>query len=186
MTDSSFSHTEGYYFMQVGKYLERADKTSRILDIKYHILLPSVEDVGGAIDAVQWGAILRSCSAYEAYHSLYVSSVNPMKVSDFLIFNQNFPRSILFCVRHLDSNLHRISGCDMGYYSNKVERFSGRLVSDLTFGNIEDAFSEGLHEYLKRLQDQFVGIGKAMFDNYMFHPKLDMATEIAAQQQQQQ
>lgn len=184
--DSTFSHTEGFYFMQVGKYLERADKTSRILDIKYHILLPSVEDVGGAVDVVQWGAILRSCSAFDAYHSLYVSSINPLKVSDFLIFNQNFPRSILFCVRHLDSNLHRISGCTPGFYSNDVERASGRLVSDLTYGNIEDAFKFGLHEYLVHLQGRFVEVGKAVFETYMFHPKLDMATEIAAQQQQQQ
>jgi uncharacterized alpha-E superfamily protein len=186
MADSTFSHTEGFYFMQVGKYLERADKTSRILDIKYHILLPSVEDVGGAIDAVQWGAILRSCSAFEAYHSLYVSSVNPLKVSDFLIFNQNFPRSILFCARHLDLNLHQISGCNSGVYSNDVERASGRLVSDLTYGNIDDAFKFGWHEYLGQLQDRFVEIGKAMFTNYMFHDKPDMATEIAVQQQQQQ
>lgn len=186
MADSTFSHTEGFYFMQVGKYLERADKTSRILDIKYHILLPSVEEVGGAVDAVQWGAILKSCSAFEAYHSLYVSSVDPMKVSDFLIFNENFPRSILFSVRHLDTNLHRISGCNPGFYSNEVERISGRLVSDLTFENIEDVFNFGLHEYLEKLQNRFVEIGKAVFDNYMFHPRLDMATEIAAQQQQQQ
>lgn len=186
MADSTFSHTEGFYFMQVGKFLERADKTSRILDIKYHMLLPSVEDVGGAIDAVQWGAILRSCSAFEAYHSLYVSSVNPLKVSDFLIFNQDFPRSIMFCARHLDNNLHRISGCNPGFYSNDVERMSGRLVSDLNYGNIDDAFQFGLHEYLGQLQERFVDIGNAMFENYMLHDKLDMATEIAAQQQQQQ
>lgn len=185
MADSTFPHTEGFYFMQVGKFLERADKTSRILDIKYHILLSSVEEVGGAVDAVQWGALLRSCSAFEAYHSLYVSSVNPLKVSDFLIFNQDFPRSIMFCARHLDSNLHRISGCNPGFYSNDVERTSGRLVSDLTYGNIDDAFQFGLHEYLGQLQDRFTGIGKAMFENYMFHDKLDMAAEIAAQQQQQ-
>lgn len=186
MADSTFSHTEGFYFMQVGKYLERADKTSRILDIKYHMLLPSVEDVGGAIDAVQWGAILRSCSAFEAYHSLYVSSVNPLKVSDFLIFNQHFPRSILFCARHLDANLHQISGCHSGVYSNEVERISGRLVSELTYGNIGDAFKSGLHEYLTQLQGKFVEIGEAMFENYMFHQRPDMATEIAEQQQQQQ
>lgn len=186
MADSTFPHNEGFYFMQVGKYLERADKTSRILDIKYHILLPSVDDVGGAIDAVQWGAILRSCSAFEAYHSIYVSSVNPLKVSDFLIFNENFPRSILFCARHLDNNLHRISGCNLGMYSNEVERMSGRLVSELTYGNIRDAFKSGLHEYLGKLQGEFVEIGKAMFDNYMFHARPDMESEIAVQQQQQQ
>lgn len=185
MADATFSHAEGFYFMQVGKYLERAEKTSRILDIKYHILLPSVEEVGGAVDAVQWGALLRSCSAFEAYHSLYVSSVNPMKVSDFLIFNEKFPRSILFCIRHLDTNLHKISGCNSGFYSNEVERVSGRLVSELVYGSIMDAFSFGLHEYLEKLQASFVDIGKAVFDTYMFHPRLDIATEIAAQQQQQ-
>ncbi|MBL6838760.1 MAG: alpha-E domain-containing protein, partial [Puniceicoccaceae bacterium] len=101
-------------------------------------------------------------------------------------FNQNFPRSILFCARHLDLNLHQISGCNSGVYSNDVERASGRLVSDLTYGNIDDAFKFGLHEYLGQLQDRFVEIGKAMFTNYMFHDKPDMATEIAVQQQQQQ
>ena len=186
LANSTFSHTEGFYFMQVGKYLERADKTSRILDIKYHMLLPTVDDVGGAIDAVQWGAVLRSCSAFEAYHSLYVTRVSPLKVSDFLIFDGNFPRSILFCARHLDSNLHKISGCNLGVYSNEVERVSGRLVSELTYGNIGDAFKSGLHEYLIQLQDRFVEIGEAMFKNYMFHDREDMATEIAVQQQQQQ
>jgi uncharacterized alpha-E superfamily protein len=186
LADSTFSHAEGFYFMQVGKFLERADKTSRILDIKYHMLLPSIEEVGGAVDAVQWGAILRSCSAFEAYHRLFVTSVNPLKVSNFLIFNDYFPRSIQFSVRELDRNLHRISGCSLGEYSNDAERVSGRLLSELKYGNIEDAFSGGLHEYLTKLQDRFVEIGKAVFESYMFHQRLDMATEIASQQQQQQ
>jgi len=185
LSDATFSHKEGFYFMQVGKFLERADKTSRILDIKYHMLLPSVEEVGGAVDAVQWSAILRSCSAFEAYHRLYVTSVNPLKVSDFLIFNDDFPRSIQFCVRELDKNLHRISGCPLGEYANNVERLSGRLLSDMKYSSIQDAFSSGLHEYLGMLQDQFVDIGKAVFDTYMFHPREDMAKEIASQQQQQ-
>lgn len=186
LADSTFSHKEGFYFMQVGKFLERAEKTSRILDIKYHMLLPSVEDVGGAIDAVQWGAILRSCSAFEAYHRLYVTSVNPLKVSDFLIFNDDFPRSIQFSVRELDKNLHRISGCSLGEYSNAAERLSGRLLSDLKYGNINDAFNLGLHEYLVGLQSSFIEIGKAVFESYMFHERSDRATEIAVQQQQQQ
>ncbi|WP_269522910.1 alpha-E domain-containing protein [Coraliomargarita parva] len=186
LTDATFSHAEGFHFMQVGKFLERADKTSRILDIKYHILLPSVDEVGGAVDAVQWGAILRSCSAFEAYHRLYVSSVNPLKVSDFLIFNDDFPRSIKFCVRELDRNLHRISGCPLSEFSNSAERVSGRIQSEMIYSGINEAFSLGLHEYLENLQDKFIEIGKAVYDTYMFHPRLDLATEIAAQQQQQQ
>ena len=186
LADSTFPHAEGFYFMQVGKFLERADKTGRILDIKYHILLPSVEDVGGAVDVVQWSAILRSCSAFEAYHRLFVSRVDPLKVSEFLLFNDNFPRSINFSVRQLDANLHRISGCGLGEYSNPAERTSGRLLSDLNYGNIHDVFAQGMHEYLGGLRSRIVEIGKAVFDTYMFHPRIDMATEIAEQQQQQQ
>lgn len=185
LADATFSHTEGFYFMQVGKYLERADKTSRILDIKYHILLPSVEEVGGAVDAVQWSAVLRSCSAFEAYHRIYISSVDPLKVADFLIFNEYFPRSIHFCVREMDKNLHRISGCHLGEYSNQAEHGSGRLLSDLKYSTIEDAFSGGLHEYLEKMQERFVDIGRQVYETYMFHPHIDMAEEIAAQQQQQ-
>ncbi|MEM7791647.1 MAG: alpha-E domain-containing protein [Verrucomicrobiota bacterium] len=186
LADATFTHTEGFYFMQVGKFLERADKTSRILDVKYHILLPSLEEVGGAVDAVQWGAILRSCSAFEAYHRLFVTSVNPLKVSEFLIFSEKFPRSIKFCARELDKNLHKISDCPLTEYSNKAERASGRILSELNFSNIQDAFSYGLHEYLVNLQDRFAEIGKAVFETYMFHQRPDMASEIAVQQQQQQ
>mgnify|MGYP003326472200 FL=1 len=186
LTDATFSHSEGFHFMQVGKFLERADKTSRILDFKYHILLPSLDDVGGAVDAIQWGAILRSCSAYEAYHRLFVSAVTPAKVHEFLIFDDHFPRSIKSCVRELDQNLHSISGCPANKHSNQAERASGQILSDLKYGTIEEAIEFGLHEYLENLQKKFVEIGKAVYDTYMFHPRLDLATEIAAQQQQQQ
>lgn len=185
LTDATFSHTEGFYFMQVGKFLERADKTSRILDIKYHILLPSLEEVGGAVDAVQWSAILRSCSAFEAYHRIYVASVDPLRVADFLIFNDYFPRSIQFCVRELDTNLHRISGCPKGEYSNPAEHASGRMLSELKYNTITDAFNRGLHEYLEAIQQRFVEIGVEVYKTYMFHPHIDMASEIASQQQQQ-
>lgn len=185
LTNSTFSHKEGFYFMQVGKFIERADKTSRILDIKYHILLPSVEEVGGAVDAIQWSAILRSCSAFEAYHRIFVASVDPLKVADFLIFNDHFPRSIQFCVRELDKYLHYISGCPLGEYSNSAEHASGRLLSELKYNTIDGAFNQGLHEYLEAMQERFVEIGAEVYKCYMFHPHVDMAKEIAAQQQQQ-
>lgn len=185
LSDATFSQTEGFYFMQVGKFLERADKTSRILDIKYHILLPSVYDVGGAVDVVQWSAVLRSCSAFEAYHRIYIASVDPLKVADFLLFNESFPRSILFCVRELDKHLHRISGCPLGEYSNSAEHASGRLLSDLKYNTIQNVFAGGLHEYLTAIQERFVEIGGKVYETYMFHPHIDMAEEIAAQQQQQ-
>ena len=86
ITDATMTHGEGWDFIQLGKFIERADRTSRILDVKYHILLPSGERVGGNVDTVQWMAVLRSCSALEAYTKLYVGQIAPWKVAEFLIF----------------------------------------------------------------------------------------------------
>ncbi|HEY8835625.1 MAG TPA: alpha-E domain-containing protein, partial [Chthoniobacterales bacterium] len=98
ITDATMTHGEGWDFIRVGKLLERADCTSRILDIKYHILLPSGEKVGGNIDTIQWMSVLRSCSALEAYRKIYFGQVAPWKVAEFIISHSAFPRSIRFSV----------------------------------------------------------------------------------------
>ena len=96
VTDSTMTHGEGWDFIRIGTLIERADCTSRILDMKYHILLPSGEDVGGNVDTIQWMGVLKSCSGLEAYCKLYVSQVAPWKVAEFLITHQEFPRSIRY------------------------------------------------------------------------------------------
>ena len=114
------THGEGWYFIRTGKFLERADCTSRILDVKYHILLPSGEEVGGNIDTIQWMSVLKSCSALEAYRKIYVSQVAPWRVAEFIITHAGFPRSIRFSVDSLDAALHRISGSSETRYANDV------------------------------------------------------------------
>ncbi|MEO5717094.1 MAG: alpha-E domain-containing protein, partial [Chthoniobacterales bacterium] len=136
------------------------------LDVKYHILLPTGENVGGNIDTIQWMAVLKSCSALEAYCKLYVSQVAPWKVAEFLITHQEFPRSIRFCVDSLDAALHRISGVDESRYANEAERLSGRLRSDLDFVTIGEIFEFGLHEYLTQIQERLVEISNAMYATY--------------------
>src|SRR6202163_1237748 len=110
ITDATMTHGEGWDFIRIGKLLEGADCTSRIPDVKYHILLPSGEKVGGNIDTIQWMAVLKSCSALEAYRKIYVGQVAPWKVAEFIITHPAFPRSIRFSVDSLESALHRISG----------------------------------------------------------------------------
>ena len=110
ITDATMTHGEGWDFIRIGKLLERADCTSRILDVKYHILLPSGEKVGGNVDTIQWMSVLRSYSALEAYRKIYVGQVAPWKVAEFVITHADFPRSIRFSVDSLDAALHRISG----------------------------------------------------------------------------
>lgn len=166
ITNSTMTHGEGWDFIQLGKYLERADRTSRILDIKYHLLLPLGERVGGNVDTVQWEALLKSCSALEAYRKLYVGQVAPWKVAEFLVLSDCFPRSIRFCADHLDIALHRLSGCPRTQYTNEAERLSGRLCSDLDYANIGEMFKTGLHQYLDRKQLRLIEIGAAMHKTY--------------------
>lgn len=161
VTDATMTHGEGWDFMQFGKFLERADSSSRILDVKYHILLPSGEQVGGNVDSVQWMAVLKSVSAMEAYCKIHVGQVVPWKVADFLILHDEFPRSLRFCIDALDNALHRISGSPPSHYQNEAERLAGRLRSDLEFGTVDELFREGLHQFLDRTQSRLNEIAAA-------------------------
>jgi uncharacterized alpha-E superfamily protein len=168
VTDATMSHDEGWEFIQLGKYLERADRTSRILDIKYHILLPTGEQIGGNVDTIQWMAVLKSCSALEPYRKHYRGQVAPWKVVEFLVKNATFPRSVIFCVNSVDESLHKITGVDRGDFNYKVEaeRLSGKLLADLSYITIEEVFEFGLHQYLDRMQLRLMEISKAIYTEF--------------------
>jgi uncharacterized alpha-E superfamily protein len=166
VTDSTMTHGEGWHFIQAGKFIERADATSRVLDFKYHVLLPQGEEVGGTVDLTQWMAVLRSCSAMEAYFKLSRGRVTSWDVAGFLILHDSFPRSIRFCVDALDLTLHRISGTDRGHFGNEAERLSGMLRSNLDFTTIDSIFQLGLHQYLNETQIRLNGISNALADAY--------------------
>jgi uncharacterized alpha-E superfamily protein len=165
-TAATLTHGEGWNFLQIGKYLERADSTSRILDLKYHILLPRGEEVGGNVDTVQWQAVLKSCSAFEAYRKIYTGQVTPGTVAEFIILHDSFPRSIRFCVEGVDAALHRISGCDRTHFGNDAERLSGKLLSVLNYATIDEIFRIGLHQYLDGIQLRLIEISATMHTEY--------------------
>ncbi len=167
-TDATMTHGEGWDFLQIGKYLERADSTSRVLDIKYHILLPSGEKVGGHVDITQWMAVLRSCSGLEAYLKTFVGQVTGWQVAEFLILHDEFPRSIRFCADELDSALHRISGCEKNHFSNEAERLSGLLRSSLNYTTIASVFQAGLHQFLDKTQGNLIDIAEAITKTYCY------------------
>lgn len=167
-TDATMTHGEGWDFLQIGKYLERADSTSRVLDIKYHVLLPSGEQVGGHVDITQWMAVLRSCSGLEAYLKTFVGHVTGWQVAEFLILHDEFPRSIRFCVDGLDSALHRISGCEKNHFSNEAERLSGLLRSSLDYTTIASVFQSGLHQFLDKTQGNLIEIANAITKTYCY------------------
>ncbi len=142
--DASMAHNEGWHFGQLGRLLERADKTARILDVKYYILLPSLHDVGTPLDELQWIALLKSASAYEMYRKRQ-RRVTPEGITKFLILDQEFPRSIEFCLLQAERSLHHITGTGLGSWCNSSERTLGRLRSELEYMTIEEVFEVGLH-----------------------------------------
>jgi uncharacterized alpha-E superfamily protein len=168
VADATMAHDEGWDFIQLGKFIERADRTSRILDIKYHVLLPKGEQIGGNVDLVQWLAVLNSCSAGEPYRKHFQGQVAPWKVAEFLIKHQTFPRSIRFCVDSFDFSLHRITGVELGdfHYSTEAERLSGKLLADLSYVTMADIFQIGLHQYLDAIQLRLNEIGNAVYKEF--------------------
>jgi len=166
VTDATMTHGEAWRFIQAGKFIERADCTSRILDLKYHILLPSGEQVGGNVDISQWMYVLRSCSAMEAYLKIRRGDVTPWGVAEFLICHDEFPRSIRFCVDRLDSMLHDISRTEEGHFSNEPERLSGLLRSQLDYATVDSIFRQGLHEYLDGVQEKLIELDVAFHRTY--------------------
>lgn len=185
LTASTYSRNEGWEFLQFGKYLERADKTTRILDVKYHILLPSATDVGGALDTAQWQAVLRSASALEAYRRFYVREILAWKAAEFLIFSDSFPRSLYYCVAQVDDFLRRILGETGARPRSEAARASKRLLSDLQSLTIKEVLDEGLHEFLMEVQKSLEKIGEGVVQSTMFYPA-DSSLEDQQQQQQQQ
>jgi len=166
ITDATMTHGEGWQFLQAGKFLERADSTSRVLDIKYHILLPSGEQVGGTVDITQWMAVLRSCSAMEAFLKISHGHVSSWQVAEFLILHDKFPRSLRFCVDSLDHALHSISGTDGAHFSNEAERLCGIVRSNLDYTTIKTVFQSGLHQYLDQTQLRLMEISAALVQTY--------------------
>jgi uncharacterized alpha-E superfamily protein len=160
------SYNEGWHFGQVGLMLERADKTSRIIDMKYFILLPQGTEVGTPYDNLQWAALLKSASGYEMYRKKY-SRIHYHDVTSFLILDREFPRAILTCLGKAQESLHTISGTPIQYFSNPAEREIGKLVGEMRYTNIEDIFDKGLHEYLDDTQDRINAIGNSIFETFI-------------------
>ncbi|GIK87135.1 MAG: hypothetical protein BroJett026_26160 [Betaproteobacteria bacterium] len=135
---------EAYHFLRLGTHLERADNTARILDTKYHLLLPSVHDVGGAVDYYQWQSLLTSVSGFEAYRKIYSDVITPRRVAELLILRRDMPRSLHACMSMIAETLHIL--CDDSHW--ELERLAGELHARLRFGRTEDIMRFGLHEYL--------------------------------------
>ena len=178
IAEATMSRSEEWHFLKLGRYLERADQTSRILDVKYFILLPDPTDVGSVVDDLLWGALLHSVSGYEMFRRKH-GRILPDKVVDFLILDREFPRAILSCLLHAEESLLAVSGTPMGSFRNNAERRLSRLRAGIAYANVEEIVSQGLHEFLDSLQTGLLKVGDSIHDTFF-------AVEAASAVQQQQ
>ncbi|TVR51748.1 MAG: alpha-E domain-containing protein [Puniceicoccaceae bacterium] len=168
--DSMIPRKEGWFFFEVGRYLERADYTSRLIDVKYFTLLPESDQVGSALDLIQWASVLRSCSAFEAFRKNRRGLLTPSRVTDYLILDEFFPHSIRYSIIQAEENLRRISQDSDHHFSNPPVRALGRLRADLDYALIKDIVAGGLHEYLDSLQLKIADIHQAIIETYIDYP----------------
>ena len=161
ITNATLSRGEAWHFSNLGRMLERADKTSRILDVKYFMLLPAGNGVGTTIDQLGWNALLNSASALQMYRQHH-HVTSPSHVAGFLLLDPDFPRSIRYCVREAQESLHAITGCPIGTHKSEAERLLGQLRAKLDYAEVERIMRSGLHEYVDELQSTLNAIGDAI------------------------
>jgi uncharacterized alpha-E superfamily protein len=166
VTDATMTHGEAWHFCRLGRKLERADKTSRILDVKYFILLRSVADVGTIHDDVQWVAVLRSASAFEMYRKRH-GRISPMAIVEFLLLDAEFPRAVRFCLNSARDSLHAISGTPAGSNRKAAEKLLGQICSDLANATVDEIVTGGLHEYLDALQTNVNRASTGIYERFL-------------------
>ena len=156
---------DAYWFSRLGVYIERADNTARILDVKYHLLLPANEHVGGPLDYFQWAAILRSVSALTAYHWVYRDSVKPWLIADLLILNDQMPRSLASCYENLVRDLDRIARA----YGRQgpAQRQARAIRTRLENSRWTEIFQSGLHEFITEFIADNNRLGSAIPQQYL-------------------
>ena len=187
MANATVVRNEGWNFMQTGCFLERADKTSRLLDVR-HASVPTRGAPAAASqeDVLGWSAVLRSCSAWDAYKARHGAEVQPALVAEFLLLSDDFPRSVRFCVAATDHALRRISGVAGDRFSNNAEKLAGRLLAELSFSSVSDIFDHGFHDYIDQLQIKINSVGEALFQTYIFQPFHTLEDYELRQQEEQQ
>jgi uncharacterized alpha-E superfamily protein len=155
VTNGTMLQDDSFEFTRLGWYVERAGYTARLLDSKYHILLPSAEEVGGAVDYYQWGALLRSVSAFRAYHKIYSNVITPRRVAELLIMQADMPRSLHSCLNQITASLDQL--CDRRPF--ECRRLAGELHARIAYGSMKGIFDRGLHEFLTEFIEDCSDLG---------------------------
>jgi uncharacterized alpha-E superfamily protein len=164
---NSMLRRDGFFFLRTGQFLERADNVARLLDVKYHVRLPQVSDIGGVIDYYQWLAILKVVGARRAYRVLFKGRVEPAQVAELLITRSVFPRSLAFCFEQISRNLDAIESQDP-QRAAEAKRCAHSLYADLRYANVDRIIENGLHEFLTDVIERTEMLGTQIARGHLF------------------
>lgn len=165
-THGSMLRNEAYNFARLGTFLERSDSTARILDVKYYLLLPSLSYVGTPLDSGQWDSVLRSLSAERAYRWLNAGQMSARSIAEFLILDERFPRSLVFCYSEMRDNLLELA--KLHGETGEAQELMRQADIRLTGKSVEDIFEQGLHEFLLEFMAGNQGLSSAIASDYRF------------------
>jgi uncharacterized alpha-E superfamily protein len=174
LTESTFPHEVGYEFIKMGRFIERADTTCRLLDTPV-FTQPEALPVNERLR--YHSAILKATRAASAYRQRYKSELKTANIQQLLILSRDFPRSLLFCLSELQAAMHAVSGCAVLYYSNEAERLCGRLIAQVNYTSSAEWQSRGLSPFLDSVKEELSALTLALNDQYMFFPVVDPALE---------
>ena len=167
VTVGTMLQDEAFNFIRIGSFLERADNTARLLDVKFHAVesdfYGAASEKDGELDFYHWSAILRSVSAFEIYRKVYRNVIRPDKVAELLILRPDMPRSLAACMNEVVANVDAVANAQSG----ETGRRAGRLRADLQFGRIDEILATGLHAYLTQYLDRINDIGAGISRDFL-------------------
>jgi uncharacterized alpha-E superfamily protein len=170
ITDSTLTHGEGWHFVQVGRFIERAGATAVLLDVHLSTLLNPPDEASQSDDYLEWIGLLKSCTAFEAYCKVHTADRRPDRIVEFLLLNAEFPHSIRFAADVMQTALQAIAESVGGRKPERVDRLAGRLRAMLDFGQLDEIMAGGLHRYLEEVQRQCEQIHEALYQAYISYP----------------
>lgn len=168
ITDATMSHGEGWHFIQLGRYMERAQLIAALL--ANHFGYAGDSDVPPADTALEWINLLKMCTAFEAYCKVYTADVQPRRIAEYLVFDPDFPRSIRFSVDMVQTELQRIAPENRVRHAGRADRIAGRLRAALDYGDVDEIMGESIQVRLKDIENQIADIHDAVFESYIFYP----------------
>ena len=173
LTDSTMSHGQGYQFIQTGRFIERAVATAMLMDAYFapeENLPQSTIDAPLVDEQLLWTALLRTCTAFEAYSKVYTAELNSRHILEFLLLDQEFPHSVAYAVRHVQISLQSIADSTKSTRAERAYRRAGRLQADLQYGQVDEVLESGLHNYLKSVENSCLQIHEAIYQTYISYP----------------